>query len=505
VEALMNRALAGAFLLSVALALPARAEDKPAVAPLELPAHVETEHTIALGDRKLDYRAIAETLPLRNEKGDTTASIYTISYLSAPPAAAARPVAFVFNGGPGAASVFLHLGALGPRILETPANGVPPSPPVRLIDNPSTWLAFTDLAFVDPVGTGFSRGKGKDDNPDKPFWSVRSDLNSLTALVRLWLTRYQRWSSPVYLVGESYGGYRAAALARTLDREAGITVSGLVLVSPALDMAILRPDITNLVAPAIQLPSYAATNATLAGKPQTGAEIAATERFAVSDYILGLAGMSGRPAAGDPFLARITSLVGLPEDVVRRERGRVSKEVFARELRKPQGEILSLYDGTITRAARANPWDDHAGDPGLDPAVSAFTQAFDIYAPQALGYRTDQPYRVLPRDVSRQWDWDAGHEGGEGGLGLPLAGLESTLLAHPDTGVLIVHGRYDLVTPYLASRWLVDQLSLPGAVRENIRLRVYEGGHMIYLRPESRAALAVDAADLFASRHAAPH
>ncbi len=178
----------------------------------------------------------------------------------------------MFNGGPGAASVFLHLGALGPRILDTPANGAVPAPPFRLADNPSSWLAFTDLVFVDPVGTGFSHGKGKEDNPDKPFWNVHSDLNSLGAVLRRWLSRHDRWRSPIFLVGESYGGLRAAALARTLFRDVGITVNGLVLVSPALDIAILHPDISNGLAPGFELPSYAATAAALSGRNGEGAE-----------------------------------------------------------------------------------------------------------------------------------------------------------------------------------------------------------------------------------------
>ena len=187
---------------------------------------------------------------------------------------------------------------------------------------------------------------------------------------------------------------------------------------------------------------------------------------------------------------------------MRRERGRVTNQVFANELRQAQGEILSLYDGTVARATGANPWDDHAGDPVLDPAIAAYTAAFDSYAPEVLGYRTERPYRVLPREVSRQWNWDAAR--GEGGLGLALSSLEDTLLLHPATRLLIVNGRYDLVTPYLASRWLIDQLAVPAAVRATIRLRVYEGGHMMYMRPKSRAALAADAADLFASPSAAP-
>ncbi len=511
-----QQACAAAFfclLMTVALAAaaPAGADDKPAASPAELPARVETRHTINLfgnlpstfAAHALDYRAVAETIGLTDQRGEATASVYTVSYLADPPAGQQRPVAFVFNGGPGAASVFLHLGALGPRILETPASGAVPGPPVHLIDNQSTWLRFTDLVFVDPVGTGFSHGKGKEENPDKPFWNVHSDLDSLGAVVRLWLTRHQRWSAPVFLVGESYGGLRAAALAQRLERDVGISVSGLVLISPALDLAILHPDISNTLAPAFALPSYAASAAALAGSESVAETAEGAERFALSDYLVGLAGLKGIPAAGDPFIARIAALIGLSDDIVRRARGRVPNRVFAHELRRAQGEVLSLYDATVTRAAGADPADDNAGDPVLDPAVAAYTAAFDSYAPEALGYRTELAYRVLPREVSRQWNWD-GARGAEGGLGLALSSLEKTLLLHPATRLLIANGRYDLVTPYLASRWLVDQLGLPPSVRATIGLRVYEGGHMMYMRPQSRAALAADAANLFAPQSAAP-
>ena len=477
------------------------ADDKPAVAAPELPARVETRHTINLGAHSLEYRAVAETIGLTDQKGAAVASVYTVSYLADPPAGTQRPVAFVFNGGPGAASVFLHLGAIGPRILDTPESGAVPEPPVRLVDNQSTWLSFTDLVFVDPVGTGFSRGRGKEDNPDKPFWNVRSDLDSLGAVVRRWLTRHERWSTPVFLVGESYGGLRAAALAHSLERDVGISVSGLVLISPALDVAVLHPDITNALAPAFQLPSYAAASAALSGAE--AADDQSAEHFALSEYLVGLAGLKGIPAAGDPFIHRIAHLIGLSDDIVRRERGRVPNQVFARELRRAQGEVLSLYDATVTRPAGANPSDDHAGDPVLDPATPAYTAAFDTYAPDALGYRTEEPYRVLAHEVARDWNWD-GARGGAGGLGLALSSLEETLLQHQGTRLLVANGRYDLVTPYLASRWLVDQLGLPERVRAAIALRVYEGGHMMYMRPKSRAALARDAADTFLSQSAAP-
>jgi carboxypeptidase C (cathepsin A) len=473
---------------------PGRSETPPARADAGLPAKVETRHTIALGQAKLDYRALAETISLQDPKGNESASIFTISYTVDSKPGQGRPVAFFFNGGPGAAAVFLHLGAVGPRVMDAAPNGGVPDPPVRLIDNPSTWLAFTDLVFVDPVGTGFSRAEGKDENPNKQFWNVHGDIQSLNAVVRRWLSRHQRWADPVYLVGESYGGFRVAAMARSLARDEGIVPNGIVMLSPALDTAFLHPDAGNLVAGAVNVPTFAAAAAKLSGKADF--EAAAVERFALSDYLVGLATMQGVPPPADPFIARVAKTIGLPDDIVRRERGWVGKEVFARELRRPQDQVLSLYDATVTRPALGNPWDHTAGDAVLDNAVAAYTQAFNIYASGELGYRTELPYKVLPRTVSGQWNFDGARDG-ENGLGLALSGLQAALLEHPATKVLIVNGRYDLVTPYLASRWLIDQLTVPAATREAIRIKVYDGGHMMYLLPRSRDALAADAKALF--------
>ncbi len=501
----MSKALIAALLLFAATPF-AHADDKPG--PTQPPPKVETRHTVTLDGKSVGYRAIAETFALTNQKGDTTASVYTVAYVADAPAGTQRPVAFVFNGGPGAASVFLHLGALGPRILDTPGDGSLPNPPYKLVDNPYSWLAFTDLVFVDPVGTGFSHGEdkktdGKDDgkggNPNKPFWNVRGDLTSLGSVLRLWLTRHERWPSPVYLVGESYGGYRVAALAQTLVEDIGLTANGLVMISPALDMALIHSSVVDPMDAAFKIPSYAATAASLAGKPLSPAETAKVEQFALGDYIAGLVHMSGLPAKGDPFIAKVAKTIGLDEDTVQRQRGRVSNFMYVREARRDEHEILSLYDGTVKRATRGNAWDDEAGDPVLVPATAAFTAAFNAYAPDALGYHTELPYRVLPHEVSREWNWDDASKG-EGGLGLALTDLERALLAHPQTKVLIVNGRHDLVTPYMSSRWLIDQLSLPAAVRQAIRIKVYDGGHMVYLRHDSLAALAHDAAELFSGR-----
>jgi carboxypeptidase C (cathepsin A) len=467
-----------------------RADEKPEA---ELPGRVATHHGIVLGDSKLDYEAIGEALPVIDNKGATTASIYTTSYLADSGSGSPRPVSFVFNGGPGAASVFLHLGALGPRIMETPENGAVPSPPVRLVDNPATWLGFTDLVFVDPVGTGFSRGKGKEENPDKPFWDVRADIASLGTVIRLWLTRHQRWNSPIFLVGESYGGFRAAAMAQTLPRDVEVTVTGLVLISPALDLSALHQTERDLLAAAFVLPSFAATAAAY-GALAPGIDIGAVERFALSDYLVGLAALKGQLAPGDPFIARVAEIAGVPPDIVRRYRGRIPRGVFAREIRRNQGEVVSLYDGTIARPAGPE-GGQGAGDPVLQPAVAAYGAAFNTYLAEALGVHADLPYRVLPKDVSQQWNWQGERQHGSDGLA--LSSLEAALLEHPRTKVLIVNGRHDLVTPYLASQWLVDQLDIPAAVRAGIRLRVYEGGHMVYMRPQSRSQLAQDAAELY--------
>ena len=185
------------------------------------------------------------------------------------------------------------------------------------------------------------------------------------------------------------------------------------------------------------------------------------------------------------------------QEIVRRHRGRVPRHVFAREIRRSQGEVVSLYDGTITRAARPDEGDDNGPDPLLQPAVAAYGAAFNTYVADTLNYHTDLPYRVLQHDISRQWNWQGERQGD--GLGLAMSSLETALLQHPGTKVLIANGRYDLVTPYLASRWLIDQLNIPDDVRKWIKIKVYDGGHMMYMRPESRQALADDAAALFAA------
>ena len=488
---LMRKPLAVLYLLFVVLGTGGAQAD--ADGKSEVPARSATHHSMMLRNERIDYEAIAETLPLTDSKGATTATIFTVSYIADSGTGSERPVSFVFNGGPGAASVFLHLGALGPQILETPQDGAVPNPPVQLVDNQASWLGFSDLVFVDPVGTGFSRGKGKEENPDKPFWDVRADIASLGAVIRLWLTRNQRWASPVYLVGESYGGFRAAAMTQSLPHDLGIMVKGAVLISPALDLSTLHQSERDLLAAAFMLPSYAATAAAY-NAPPSDRDISGIERFALSDYLVGLAALKGQPPMGDPFITRVADLAGVPEHIVRRYRGRIPRSVFAREIRRSQTEVVSLYDSMVARPAGPE-GGEGAGDSVLQPAVAAYGTALNSYLEETLGVHTDMAYRVLPREISQQWNWEGERQHGSDGLA--MSALEAALLEHPGTRVLIVNGRYDLVTPYLASRWLVDQLEVPADVRAGIQLRVYDGGHMVYMHPGARAQLARDAAELY--------
>ena len=286
------------LLLAVLWAPDSRADEKPNG---ELPARVATHHTMGLDEHRLDYEAIAETLPVTDAKGNTTASIFTVSYLadgengsvSARSASSSMAVPVRLRS-------FCISARSARRSWRRPESGAVPTPPVRLIDNPATWLGFTDLVFVDPVGTGFSRGKGKEENPDKPFWDVRADIASLGSVIRLWLTRHQRWTSPIYLVGESYGGFRAAAMAQTLPHDVDVIVKGLVLVSPALDLSALHQTERDLLAAAFVLPSYAATAAAY-DAASAGGSVAEAERFALSDYLVGLAGLNGTAGRRRPL------------------------------------------------------------------------------------------------------------------------------------------------------------------------------------------------------------
>jgi len=458
-----------------------------------LPPASLTHHTITVAGTALNYTAEAGTIPLPGSDNKTAAEIFYVAY-TREPSNAKRPITFVFNGGPGAAAAYLHLGGIGPRAIEVNAKGEVQGPPPALVDNPQTWLDMTDLVFVDPVGTGYSRaseGKG-----DDKFWGVEQDTDALSDFVRLYLIKSARMLSPVFLMGESYGGFRAAALARTLQKSGANSPSGIVLISPVLEFSLLYGEDYDPLSWALGLPSLAAVNLESKGITQREALASAlrdAESYALSDYLVELA--SGAEAGGKAASGTVARLTGLPLDVVERRQARIPPSVFIKEFDRSHSQVLSRYDGSVS-SPDPNPtssWAD-APDPVLDATVPLWTAAFVQYAGSELGYKTDETYRLLNRDARQRWDFGTSptHQGYAG----VIDEVQAARSANPSFQVLIATGYTDLITPYLTSTFLVRQLpSLPRAAP--IQVETYAGGHMLYLRPESREALKQDAKAMY--------
>jgi carboxypeptidase C (cathepsin A) len=464
---------------------------KPSASPL--PAASTTHHTITIAGTPLSYTAEAATVALPAAGGKPAAEIFYVAY-TRDPLNTKRPITFVFNGGPGAAAAYLHLGAIGPRAIAVTDKGELVGPPPRLVDNPSTWLDMTDLIFVDPVGTGYTRtSDGKD---EEKFWGVEQDTDALADFVRLYLIKSARMLSPVFLMGESYGGFRAASLARALQKSGANSPSGIVMISPVLEFSLLNGEDYDPLSWALELPSLAAVNLEskgVTGRAELGAALKDAEHYALGDYLVELA--SGAESGGKEASATVARLTGLPADLVERHQARISPNLFIKEFDRTNTQVLSRYDGSV-RGPDPNPassWPT-GPDPVLDATVPLWTAAFVDYAGSELGYKTDAPYRLLNHDVRNKWDFGTSptHQGYAG----VVSDLQDARAANPALQILIAGGYTDLITPYLASTYLVNQLpALPSAVP--IRTETYAGGHMLYLRPPSREALKEDVKGMY--------
>ena len=465
----------------------------PAGSDLPLPAESVTAHSLTIGGREIAYAARAGALDLRTAQGEKTAEVFFTAYLLRGADPRTRPVTFVFNGGPGAASAYLHLGALGPRVLDFGDGSMPPQGLARLVDNPDSWLDLTDLVFLDPVGTGYSHAMNSVKDVPKAFWGVTQDLEALEATIRVALTRLDRFASPVYIVGESYGGFRGAHLVGRLPKNKGIAVSGAMLISPVLEFSLQNGDAFNPLPWAFRLPSFAAVSLDRQGKLTPGA-LAPIERFALGDYVAALVAPPADPAAKGRLYAAVADAIGLPVDIVARWDGRVPMNVFTKEIRRGEGEITSNYDGAVGAS------DPYPGSPvarGSDPIfegiIAPLTSGFLAYARDELGYKTERPYILLNGEVSRRWEW--GVRGASGAAGASND-MREGLAVNNQLRITVAHGMTDLVTPYLASRYVVDHLPAK-LTRGRVAVTLYPGGHMMYLRPASRAALHADAQALY--------
>ncbi|HEX6861819.1 MAG TPA: peptidase S10 [Thermoanaerobaculia bacterium] len=453
-----------------------------------------TRHTITLDGQRIPYTATAGNLVLKDDEGKPKASVFFVAYTrDGVKDPAERPVTFSFNGGPGAASLWVHLGAFGPKRVERTDEGMGLPPPGRLIDNEYSILDLTDLVFIDPVSTGFSRPVPGED--PKQFHGVRQDIEWVAEFVRLWVTRNERWASPKLVAGESYGTTRAAGLAQHLNDRYGMMLNGVVLISSVLNWQNQEFNVGNDMAYILILPTYTAT-AWYHKKlpPELSGDLRKTldeaEAFALGDYASAL--MQGdrlAPERRREIAARLARYTGLSQDYVERTNLRVEIFRFTKELLRDQGKTVGRLDSRFTGSDM-----DAAGEfPEFDPSSASldgpYAAAINDYLRRELGVKEDLVYERLSRKVW-PWSWE-GFENRYVNLAEPL---RQAMNKNPDLKVLFTCGYYDLATPYFDSVFTADHLGLPESLRGNVRLTYYESGHMMYIREADHAKLKKDIA-----------
>lgn len=494
----MTRSLLAAVLVAALAAFPAAAQDGPPPDaprkggnPTQLPPDAMGKGTTVATDDTLAYKIAVEQVPLFDPKGEKVAEVVVTSYMLDRVDPKTRPITYGFNGGPGASSAWLNFGGLGPKRLPFGNEGNVPSDPPGLVDNAETWLAFTDLVFVDPVGTGYSRIVG-DGGKDR-FWSVDGDVETLSRIVAKHLTAKNRLGSPLFLVGESYGGFRVPRIARTLADRDGVGVRGIVALSPVLDFSIRVGAQTSPFPHVTVLPSLAAAKRERDGdRDISRADLADAESYAVGAFMTDLMKGPRDREAVERLATRVSELTGIDRETTLRLGGRMGIRTFVREFARKDGKVGSIYDANVTAfdPYPSSPRGDF-DDPILDGARAPLTRAaVDFYA-RDMGYRPDRRYELINGEVGGAWKWGAGNEPAQS-----IGALREALAADPKLRVLVAHGATDLVTPYLESKMVLDQLPVFGDP-DRVALRVYPGGHMFYSRDASRAAFTRDVKALY--------
>ena len=478
----------------------AAARERQAVEALLQQPAVQGTGSVTLADgRRLDYRTSGEFVPvLRGGFGEAAgqpdAAVFTIAYQQVQAEAGSRPVCFAFNGGPGSSSVWLHLGALGPRRVVVPDDGSMPAPPYAVRDNPLTWLAHFDLVFIDPPHTGWSLAAG--DEARKRLLSVDGDVAGLVEVMRAWLTRHRRWGSKVYLAGESYGTTRGAALADAL-LGCGVSLAGLVLVSCAMDLQSIvfaprndLPYATFLPAMANVAQYHGCLRGAAAASPQAARD--AAEAFVRDDYLAALhAGARLAPRQRTRLARRIGELTGLAPALVEHHNLRVGDSAFFFELLRDRGLQVGRLDARSTGPLGATRGRDFAFDPGIDAIASPYAMAAMDYFQQGLGLSIERRYELLSSDTHKAWNWNRGEERGNAFCSTS-DDLSRALRRNPHLRVLVASGRYDLGTPYSATDWSLAQLDVPPQVLARVEHRCYDAGHMMYTRQADLEQLHAD-------------
>ncbi len=490
------------FTLLMQAAPPAAETPKPAAEKAaEKPSEKEeppvvTHHEISVNGKALKYTATAGMMPIRDAKGDIEAHMFFMAYtLDGVTDTGRRPLMFSFNGGPGSASVWLHLGALGPKRVVMQPDGQMPAPPFHLVDNEYTWLDQTDLVFIDPVGTGYSRAAKPELN--KNFWNLRGDIRSVGEFIRMYLTRNERWTSPLFLVGESYGTTRAAGLSGYLiDR--GVAFNGIILVSSILNFQTADFAKGNDLPYILYLPSYTATawyHHKLAPDLQRDLQKTLKEAaaWAETGYAEALAkGDRLGAAERQTVIDRLARYTGLEKRYIDYSNLRVPIFYFTKELLRDQkrtvGRIDSRFKGVDESAAT-----DH---PEYDPSLSAirppYTSTFNNYVRGELGYKTDLEYYILGEGITSPWEW--GPSSSREGFPDTSDDLRSALSKNSFMKLFVASGYFDLATPYFATEYTLTHMGLDPKLRGNIHTAEYESGHMVYIDLKSLEKLKADVA-----------
>ncbi len=451
---------------------------------------VQTHHTISVRGKTLRYTATAGRLPIKDATGKINAEMFFVAYTLDGADPARRPVTFSFNGGPGSASIWLHMGALGPRTVVLQPQGWMPAAPYRLQDNQNTPLDASDIVMIDAIGTGFSRPA--DMEQARHFWSLRGDIESFGEFIRLYISRYERWASPLYLLGESYGTTRSAGVAGYLA-DHGINFNGICLLSMVLNFESLEFARTNDVPYPLILPSYTMIAAYHKKLPANlMSDVNKTRQdvsnWALNDYWSALnKGDSLTPQERQATVQKLAEYTGLPANVIDMANMRIDVRTFTSWLLADQRKRVGRLDGRYTSDAPDGPLESGFQDPTSNHTTGPFTMVFNNYIRTELNYKVDMPYYTSAREIgSFSWTWanpQPGQQGGgfEMGYADVATSLRAAMVKDPYVKVLVMEGHYDLATPFLAAQYTMNHLDLTPDLRKNFSYTYFDSGHMVYL------------------------
>ena len=497
------------FLSSSLRADDKKSDEKPAAAKKEEPKPADkkelkdeltvTTNVVTINGSIVNYRATAGTIVIKDEEGKPHVSFFFVAYTRLDDTnASTRPVTFSFNGGPGSSSVWLHLGLLGPRRVFLKEDGAMPPPPFHLVNNEYSLLDESDLVFIDPVSTGFTRAVPGEDA--HKYHGVDQDLQSVGDFIRLYTTRYKRWASPKFLIGESYGTTRAAGLSGYLENRFGLYLNGIALVSSVLDFSTISFNPGNDLPYILYLPTETAVawfHKKLPADLQADRNkaLAESEQYALGDYTHALMqGSALPPAERQRVVQEVARLTGLSPDFVDRANLRVPAYQYFKELLRKERLIIGRYDGRVTGPDDDATGDSASYDPSYTSVLGAFTAGLNDYVRRDLKFESDLPYEILTGKV-QPWDFN---DARNRYLDVAVT-LRNAMTHNPYLKVFVASGHYDLATPYLATRYTFDHMNLPPNLQTNFSMGYYEAGHMMYVNHSSLASLKHDLASFIHS------